>query len=157
MKKYLPPLLFALLVMALGFATPEPPYRQSPVSRYQLLTAETAVYPGGSSSATVHVILKLDTVTGRTWRYHWAKDPNAERLTESWIEIADPTQQERDKFVSWAIRHPDGGVPDSDESGTNQIRFTSQQVSEMLSNTLRESSWFYHPFDPQFQYAPPPR
>ena len=60
-----------------------------PAGRYQLIVGTVDfVQPGSPVNNPSRVILRIDTQTGKTWRYFFGSDQNG-KLKEFWSEISN--------------------------------------------------------------------
>ena len=78
-------LIFAAAVFAAG----DPPSAPM-VGRYQLTPASWQIQTAAGTSIETRSIFKLDTATGRTWRYQMSYNSDAglgSRVREGWVEI----------------------------------------------------------------------
>lgn len=81
-------LLTVAAFLCLGGVSPN----SGPVGRYQLHSGQTTaagIIEGQSVNNTSHVILKIDTVTGETWR--WKQFSIGTKMVIGWVHCKDVT------------------------------------------------------------------
>ena len=79
--------LLAIILLATAAATDRP---SGPIGRYQIIQARWHTETSNGIGDQIHEApIKIDTITGDTWRFHSVYDSGDQRMFEGWLSMTE--------------------------------------------------------------------